>query len=197
MWLIYLFHFIIPVSVTCFLLQVLCVAVCAWSVQQIVLYFNTSYLLASCSAFFVLVVFNNFTIGGNALLDNQLTCGNFAVAFCTLAFYFMFKKGWYAVAIFTGLASLFQVLAGLQVMMIIAFVYAITEKGSNNIVSLLKMLLVYLLVASPMLFPIVYLQMHVQPSEQSKLFYDILYRVRNPNHYLLIRRSRSAGYDIQ
>ncbi len=183
-WLIYLFQFIMPVSVVCFLFQLICITVTAWAIQQMAVHFKVTQLLADCIAFFAIVVFNRFTVGGNALLDIQLTSGNISTALGALAFLAMLKKRWFVAALFAGMASLFQVLIGLQVILIIGFIYTIIDKP-KNIFSQLKFLMIYLLFASPMLFPTLYQQLKgYNGSNDSTLFYNILYRVRNPNHYL-------------
>ncbi len=158
-WLIYLFHFILPISITCFLLHLLCITVVAWVIGQMVLFFKSTQLFVDCSAFIALVVFNEFIIGGNALVTTQLTGGGMAVALSALAFYFMLHKRWYSVAIFAGLASLFQVLVGLQVMLLTGLIFLIRRKFDTNNQSPVKFLITYLLIAGAMLFPIVYLQL--------------------------------------
>ena len=183
-WLIYLFHFVMPVAASVFMFHVLCVTVVAWCIQQIALHFNATPLFAQATSFFTLIFFNNYTIGGNMLMDIQLACGSFSAALCALAFYFMLNKRWYAVALFAGLAALFQVLIGLQVMVIMGMIYLMTEPWRAHIAATVKFGLLFLLAASPMLLPIVYLQMQTPALNQNALFYDILYRVRNPNHYL-------------
>jgi len=183
-WLIYLFHFIMPIAATCFLFQLLSITAIVWSLQGIALHFKTTPVFALTTSFITVILFNNFTIGGNALLDVQLTASNFAAAFGAFAFYFSVKKRWYSVAVCAGIASLFQVLVGLQVMMLLTLLYFVFEETNKNIIAFVKMCGVYLLTASPMLIPIVYLQLQPIEYSQSSVFYHILYQVRNPNHYL-------------
>ncbi len=183
-WLIYLFHFILPVSATCFLFHLICLTVSAWAIREIVVYFNVKDFFADVTPVFVFIFFNGFIVGGNSFIDPQLTCGSFAVTSGSLAFLFAIKRKWNLVAICAGLASIMQVLAGLQVMFIITIIFLFTEKTKHKAGIFLKMLGLYLLISAPMLLPIIYLQARNLSVEQSLMFYDILYRVRNPNHYL-------------
>ncbi len=183
-WMIYLFQFIMPVSSVCFLFQLICITITAWAIQQIILHFKVSQLLADCTAFFAIVIFNRFTVGANALVDIQLTSSNISNALGALAFLSMLNKRWYVAAILAGVASLFQVLIGLQVFLIIGFLYSLPY-NQKNIFLQIKFLMIYLLFASPMLFPTLYQQLKsYHESNDNTLFYYILYRVRNPNHYL-------------
>ncbi len=182
--LIYFLHFIMSVSAACFLLHIASLTIVAWSIQQIALHFGATKTSSSIAAFMSLVVFNSFTLGGNSLMDNQLNCGNLATALCSLAFYYAINKRLLHAGLLAALATLFQVLIGLQVMLLLSLLYIGINKKEWNKVTLFKALTIYFLFSAAMLIPILQAQFGEISSEQSLLFYDILFLIRNPNHYL-------------
>ena len=183
-WLIYFTQFVLPLPVTCFLFYILCLTITAWGIQQIALKLKSGILVSQAIAFSSLIVFNNFNIGGNAFIDVQLIAGTFAVTASVLALFFMLEKKWFAVAFAAGFATLFQVLAGLQIMFLVSVAFLIIEKGDRQLKIFFKMLMLYLLVSAPIMFPVIHNHLFVPDQNNSALFYHILYNIRNPNHYL-------------
>src|SRR2546423_1409103 len=127
-WLIYLFHFLLPVSLVCFLFHLACLTCSAWAIRQMALYFGIEKLFADVAPSLVLIFFNSWTVGGNAFIDPQLTSGSFAVVLSTFAFLFALKRKWNHVAAFAGIASLFQLLAGMQLFFISIIIFLVIEK---------------------------------------------------------------------
>ena len=94
------------------------------------------------------------------------------------------KKKWYGAAVFAGIATLFQVLVGLHLAVVIGILYVFTYRSHIKASTLLNYYVVYLLVSVSMLFPMLFLQEQVHSPQDNALYYHILYYVRNPNHHL-------------
>ncbi|MBK7964424.1 MAG: hypothetical protein IPK10_03335 [Bacteroidetes bacterium] len=129
-----------------------------------------------------IILFNNFTVGGNSIIDIQLTCTVLAVALGTVAFYFFTNGKLVSAAAFCGISSLFQLLVGLQlaILLIIASFLIVNKRRWINS---LKYFLIYLIFAGAMLFPLLYFQFGPLRVLESEKYFNILFYFRNPNHY--------------
>lgn len=133
---------------------------------------------------FALTLFNNWTTGGNSIMDVQLTCTVFAATFGALSFYSGFRHRHWMMALFAGLASLFQVLVGLQVFLIVMFVMIGYDKTVFRLKNLVVTVGIYFLTAAPMLLPIFYHQFLSKQLYDFRLYDYILFDFRNAHHYI-------------
>ena len=180
---VYVFSLLMPVSVTCFVLHLLLITVTAFFIIRTAQLFLVSSSASVAVAFLALVIMNNVTVGGNGVEDNLLTCTVFANAGCMGAWFYFFKKNYVTSFALAGVASLFQLLMGLHVFVLMLLMIFVLEKERTYI----RMLFssgVYLLFASPMLIPILYRQFFMSHSSSDDLFYYVLYVFRNPHHYI-------------
>lgn len=180
---VYFSSLLIPVSIVCFVLHIVLVSMAAYFIMRLADVFLNSSVAAVASAMLALLVLNNFTVGGNNIEDTLLTCTSFANAGCLGAWYFYFKKNYSTAFAMAGAASLFQVLMGMHVFMLMAALLLLFEK-EKKVPKLILSMGVYLLFASPMLIPIVYRQFFITSSANNDLFYYVLYVFRNPHHYI-------------
>lgn len=128
------------------------------------------------------VVFNDWTIGGNSLLDMQLTCNNFAMAAAAGGMFAAVRNRYYLAAVCCGVAALFQVLTGLQSVVLI-LVFAFTSQGIRGWRTILATGILFVICASPALVPVMKIQFGTHTDQFTDYYHYILFRIRNPHHY--------------
>jgi len=133
--------------------------------------------------FISLLLLNTFTIGGNTLFDNQLTCSCFASALSAVALYNCILNRNLIAAAFAGLASLFQLLIGMHTAMIIIVIILFSKNG-NRLKMIIHFSLIYLIFSSAMLIPILLRQSESLPINELDLYNSILFNFRNAHHYI-------------
>ncbi|MCO5231081.1 MAG: hypothetical protein M9958_07995 [Chitinophagales bacterium] len=131
--------------------------------------------------FFVLFLFLEWTVGGNVLQYNLLIGSALAKALSIWAIYLLLQRRYFFSGFLVGLAGLFQVLVGLQIALIV-ITFMLFIRNWNGV---FRWGTTWLFCISPMLLPILYRQFSLPVTDvDEKLFYTILYRFRNPEHYL-------------
>ncbi|MCB0395463.1 MAG: hypothetical protein KDD36_02340 [Flavobacteriales bacterium] len=181
--LVYALSTVLPLSVVCFTLTMLSVAFSSWGIMRITTALSLDRLAPFISPLMVLIIFYGFTVGGNHIQYPTLISSTIAKALAMWAFVFFFERKWRLMAVFLGLASLFQVLVGLQLFMIFWFVNLITERHDRWRTAW-QTLLWFVLVSAPMLMPILYRQFFHAVPYNKDLYYQILYVFRNHLHYI-------------
>lgn len=131
--------------------------------------------------FFILLL-NNLPVGGNALLDIQLTCSMPAIAL-GLAGLNQFDAGRINTGfLLAGLAACFQVLIGLHLGLLLLLCSIVLMKTLSLRKSLSGFLL-FLLASSPMLLPIMIRQFDNSIRYDEEAYFNILFLFRNAHHY--------------
>ncbi len=181
-WLVYLLSFPLGVANACFLLTFTTIFVSGWAVSKMSMYFDDSKFTAFVAPVLLLWCFNEVTIGDNSFADDAVVCSSFACMFCSLAFLQYFKERYVLLAVLVGLGGLFQVLESLIGITLLCSLMVFHRRVP--VLKVIGCFLLYLLVVSPMLGPIVYRQFLMHVTYDKKAFYEALYDVRNPNHYL-------------
>lgn len=172
---------ILPISSLVFLLYFTCLTIVGWVIATITFQLSKSHFATFISLFFI-VVFNNFTVGGNSFIDVQLTCSVFSLALGAIAFYYFTKGKMVFTAAFCGLSSLFQVLMGLHLFALLS-ILTLFIVNKHKWLNSIKYLSVYLLFAGWMLFPLIAVQFGTIKQLENQLYYDILFHYRNAHHY--------------
>lgn len=155
--------------------------------------------LAALLGTVLVCVFTPFwTLGGNDLLHGMLVPSMTAWAFAMWTFVFYLRQDYTRAALFAGIATLFQALVGLQVMLLVGAMLCLqffqAGYSRQHLIRILKTVAVYLVVASAALIPLFYQQFTAAEemlsntlsdtmSPTSTLFY-IMAQFRNPHHYL-------------
>jgi len=180
---VYALAHVMPVSTACFILQLTLLAVFCFYLLRLVFLFFKSDAAAYVAPLFCFVMLNRYTVGGNAISDSMLTCSMFANAACLAALYYFFagrKMLPYGLA---GLATLFQLLMGLHIFLLMASVQLVTLFTSRGVFYTLRGAGIYLVTAGCMLVP-VFARQFLSHDVNSELYYYVLYVFRNPHHYL-------------
>lgn len=171
--------FSIPSAVL--ILYLLCLTIVGWVISSLSESISKSQP-AGIFAPFLLILVNNCTVGGNSILDIQLTASVLAVALGAMAILFFTKGKMVHASAFCGLASLFQVLVGLH-LFILLFITSLSIVNKNKWKQGAKHILVYFLLAGWMLFPLINIQFGSMRALETERYYQILFYFRNAHHY--------------
>lgn len=130
--------------------------------------------------FLIFFIFYGWTIGGNAIQYNLLICSTLAKAIAPWALYLALRNRWLPAGIMLGISGLFQILVALQLALVLGAYLLLKFRWK----SLAGFAIMFTLFAAPMLFPILYRQFAPDVVSNNALYYDVLYKIRNPHHYL-------------
>jgi len=166
-----------------FLFTLLSITVSAFAFYQIAWVFFKQRWAAWLSPVFVLFVFYGFTVGGNCITYNMLISSTLAKALASLTLLQVLYRRWIFAGVLLGAASLFQVLVGLQLIVVLTLVIPVIALEKRWL-SLLGCWLGYLALAMFILVPIFGQQFGASVPYDAELYYEILYRFRNYHHYL-------------
>jgi hypothetical protein len=172
----------IPMSYLCFGLEFICLTasiaaylkIAQWLSPRISDFYSTV-------PFWMLFFFYGWTVGGNSLQYSLLISSTFAKALAPWGLYFALKRKWVLSCLLIGVAALFQLLVGLQLALVIGASLLLVQR---NIKAWAIFTLGFVISGGAMIFPIVYRQFFAPASQSDDSFYEILYVLRNPHHYL-------------
>jgi hypothetical protein len=190
---------VFPIEGLVFFLYLLCLtAICA-GISVLTKAWTRSTELSRLTPFF-LVLFNGFTIGGNTLVDIQLTCTVPAVALGVWSLVYVQQGRPILGGLTAALSGLFQVLVGIQVgLMGLSWIVSdLTAERNVRGKGFLFFLIGFIPGLVPVLVPLLSsLQSDLGPMEAARYAW-ILFDVRNPHHYLpqvfpLVDFIKSAG----
>lgn len=164
-----------------FFLYLLCLFTVGWVVSAVAEKISKKQF-AGILAPMLLIVFNNYTVGGNSIIDVQLTTSVLSIALGAIAFLFFSKGKMVQASAICGLASLFQVLIGLQ-LFILLFIATLSIVNKNKWTFAARHILAYLLFAGWMLIPMLLIQFGSSSALETEKYYQILFYFRNAHHY--------------
>jgi hypothetical protein len=172
-----------PIAWVCFTLTLLCLTVTAWCWMKITAAFSdheTAIYIAPLLLFFL---FYKFTVGGNHFQSNSFDCGCMATAFASAGILLFIKNRLAAAGFLLGLASLFQVLVGWQLFMLLGACLLFNFR-TVKIRGILLFTITYLPVAAFILVPMLHKQfLNTEPYDK-ELYAQIMYFFRNPQHFI-------------
>jgi len=166
-----------------FLLTVLCISAMAWSFAQMAWHFFKNRWAAWLAPVLVLLVFYGYTVGGNHITYNILISSTLAKALASLSLVLTLRGKWLFAGVLLGAASLFQVLVGLQLMLVLTVVIPFMAR-EERVRSLISAWVGYLPVALFILIPVFTQQFLDSYEFDHELYHNILFRFRNYHHYL-------------
>lgn len=173
--------YLLPIPTLVFLIYFICICTIGWVVSEITERISKNPMTAMISPLFI-ILFNNFTVGGNSIIDVQLTCTVISIALGAVAYSYFIKGKMVYTSVFCGLASLFQLLAGLQ-LFILLVISSFLIVNKNRWINSLKYFLTYLLFAGAMLFPLLLVQFGSLSSLENEKYFNILFYFRASHHY--------------
>ena len=140
--------------------------------------------IAPILAPWALLFFGGITVGGNEWTDVQLTCTAIAMAFCCQGILANERGHPLLSAGLCGIGSLFQVLIGLQLAVLLLARNFFSSSTEGRLKGMFAQGAVYLLSAAPMLVPIVLQQSEPMDPSLRTEFTRILFYIRNAHHYV-------------
>lgn len=163
-------------------LTVICLFVSGLGLIRIAGKLTSGQITGYLAPFFVLFLFLSWTIGGNVVQYHLLIASSFAKALAIWGLFFLLEEKWKTSAVLIGLGGLFQVLVGLQLGLIVTGILLLSGRWKV----MFQFMAVWLLAIAPMLLPILYRQFFMEQPEQVDMnaYYHLLYKFRNPQHYL-------------
>lgn len=168
------FSQLLPVATVCFAFYVLCTFCVVVYTRKITAYFFKDAYSSYLAPVLALIFFHIWSVGSNEVLDFDLTCSVFASAFCVPAVYYVLRKRYWVAGVLLGLASLYQLLQGLQLYGILLLLLALLpadKKWSNTG----RLSAGYMLAGAYVLVSIFYRQFFMpQPKADMARFYEIL-----------------------
>lgn len=172
---------LIPLEMLVFTLHLLSLFVSAYCISKMALK-RSIWNVAGWVAPVLLLVWNTWTVGGNHLLDVQLTCSSLAMMLGSIALLKFDGDKPVQAAALAGLAALFQVLMGLQLFLI----FSLTMLWRKRFFGWKKIVLSGLAFAgcsAAMLGPVLYTQLLTKVPGDDQLYHQVLFIFRNANHY--------------
>lgn len=182
-WLLYGFGYFLPMPLTVITFYFICLGTMIYFTGRIAEEgsgWKNAFIIGPLIIFLLL---NSFTISANSIFDNQLTCSCFASALSITAIFMCMKNRYYLASAVAGIASLFQVLIGLHVAILLMLIIALSM-NDQKYKKVFFSFLTYLIFSSAMLVPIILRQFAGIPIADVKLYNDILFKFRNAHHYL-------------
>ncbi|MFM9057201.1 MAG: DUF6798 domain-containing protein, partial [Bacteroidota bacterium] len=176
---------VFPVKSVVFCLYLLCLTSICAGIAALSKAWTRSPELSILTPFF-LIPFNGFTIGGNTLVDIQLTCTVPAVALGVWCLVFVQQRRPFLAGLMAALAGLFQILVGIQVgiMGLAWMVFELSSERKIRVTGVLQFLMAFVPGLLPILLPMATnLQSDLSPIDSVRYGW-ILFDVRNPHHYL-------------
>lgn len=172
-----------PTEWVCFALHMFSVTFSAYAIFKITQTLSTNKLAPFIAPLFALIVFRDFTVGGNSTQDIQFISSSLAVPLVLFAFYRLLQEKYVAAGFFAGIACLAQPLIGIQGFLLI-FGIAILRNKSIPFSSIVYSLLAFAAGSALMLSPLIIRQFLTPGNVDSALYLELLYSFRNYTHYI-------------
>ena len=196
---------VLPPWLTVFLLWAVVFVALAYGVHGLARELVRDRLAAALSVVVALVVTVKWTLGGNSVASNALVPEGVAWAFAVPAITLFLQRRWLGAGALLGLATWFHLLAGAQtalVLGVVGLVQAVARadlagtRFKAALVDLFRFGGVFLLVALPILVPVVVDQLTVAgPAEVAVSPFYIHAQFRNPFHHLF--STFEVGYHLR
>jgi hypothetical protein len=172
---------LIPLDKLVFALHLLSLFVSAYCVSRMAMK-RSIWNVAGWVAPVLLLVWNTWTVGGNHLLDVQLTCSSMAMMLGAIALLKFDGDRPVQASAIAGLAALFQVLMGLQLFLLFGLIMLWRKRffGWKKIVF---SGLAFIGCSAAMLGPVMYKQLLTNVPGDNQLYHQVLFIFRNANHY--------------
>src|ERR1017187_41173 len=182
-WLVYGLSFIAPVSLICFVMTLLCIALSVYSFMQITQWYSRNRITPFIAPIFIFIIFYKFPIGGNYITGSSLICSTIALSLAVYGLLQFHRKNYYLMAMTIGIGTLFQVMDAAQPFFLL-FLFMISKYKKVGFKTLIITLFIYLLFAGAMLIPMIYHQFFIHYNYDPNMYADIIFFFRNPNHFV-------------
>lgn len=180
-WFVYFLSYLGSVESVVFIVHFICLVVVNWSVTTMAIRRSSSAWTLVCTPLIIFLM-NQVPLGGNGLLDIQLTCSMPALAL-GLAGLNSFDAGKFKQSfLLIGLSANFQVLMGMQLGGLL-LLSMLTLREKYKFREVITSFLVLIISAAPMLIPILIRQFGPVGNYNKTAYFNILFLFRNAHHY--------------
>lgn len=177
----FLSHFL-PVPVVCFGLFMLCTMLSALAWIRIAACFTDNRFAQYITPLLVFLLLNTFTVGGNQLAGVMFVSSNVAETCVSFAILCFLRSRYPAAALLLAAGSLFQVLIGFQLWLLLSAALFFSARP-DRFLQLLYFSLLYLAASMPVLWPLFGRQFFAHEVYDHALYYRILYVYRGMMHF--------------
>lgn len=164
-----------------FLSSFLCILLSVYAFFKLAQLLTGNELAAYIGTFLIFLVFYKITLGGNNVQYTQFVSSTPAKALAALAILQFFRKRYYLSAGLLGIATLFQMLAGFQVFILLFLTGWLCKR--INLKETLAYAFCYLVPAAFIIVPMLSGLTGTEPGVDKAAYYHSLFYVRNPFHY--------------
>ncbi|MBI1288810.1 MAG: hypothetical protein GC178_14675 [Flavobacteriales bacterium] len=166
-----------------FVLTFCCIGLMAYSLSRIAEKWFHDRWAALLAPVFAMMVFYNFTVGGNHVMYSSFISSTVAKGISSFALLQFILNRKLLAGIILGVATLFQPLVGLQLFLLLGGIELLSRRDIGNTV---RFSIPYLLLAALILIPTFQRQFGEASDFDKEFYYTILYRFRNHHHFLPI-----------
>jgi hypothetical protein len=180
-WLMFGMNHLMPLPWAAFVLTVLSITLLCWSVLRMAELVNGDRISPLLAPILALTVFYGCTVGLNHITYTSFISSTPAKALGALGLLLWLRQRWAWAGAVLGLAALFQVLVGLQLVAVLVAVSVLTGQWR----SAMRMAGAFALGSAPMLGPVLWRQFGPEGmATDMDAYFRILFDFRNPHHYL-------------
>ena len=176
------FSRIFPVSVVCFSFYLICLVGCIYAWIKIAYHFTEQKWVSYLTVIFIFILFNKFTIGGNQLQGTIFLASNLAEVFSSFAILFFLKSKYKIAALFLAVGTLFQVLVGFQLWIVLTGVIVFSRKDKWFLHAAIFSV-AYILLSLPILVPLLSKQFIIAEQYDKELYFKTVYVYRSILHF--------------
>jgi hypothetical protein len=185
-YLVYFLSLLFPVWLICLLGTFVCLVTTFLIFFKITQLFTNSQFAPFLAVFFIFFIFHSFTIGGNHIGEILFVGTTPASTLAFLALFLAFKKEYFWAFILTGIATLFQLVVGVQAFLIISGLILFSKSHQLFSRQFIIYILSYFMIAGWILIPMLFKESataHLSIIDK-EVFFQALYAYRNHLHYL-------------
>lgn len=180
-WLMFGMYQMMPLPWAAFILTVVSITLLCWAVLRLTELINGDRVSPLLAPILVVTVFYGCTVGLNHITYNSFISSTPAKALGAWGLLLWFRERWIWAGAILGLAALFQVLVGLQLVAVLVAVSLLTRQWRGALLTASA----FALCSAPMLGPVLARQFGPGGMvTDMAAYFRILFDFRNPHHYL-------------
>ncbi len=176
------FSSLFPVSVVCFSFYLLCLVFSIYAWIKIAYHFTDSKWTSYISVVLIFILLNKFSVGGNQLQGNIFIASNISEVFASFAILLFLKNKFKGAVLSLAISSLFQVLIGFQLWVLITGVVVFSRKDKWLLHATIFSI-TYIILSLPILIPLLSKQFLIAEQYDKELYFKTVYVYRSILHF--------------
>lgn len=174
---------IFPLEPAFFVIEMLCLFFMALIWMNIAKHFTANKWAIIATPILVFFIFYNFTIGGNNLTYNYITCGTIAKVFASAGVLWFLKRNFWLSGLLFGAGALYQILSASQPFLIL-FLLMLIYRNLYRWKEVVYFSIGYGMVAVFTVAPLFYAYFYTPHAVSSQDYAQIMYYFRTPWHHI-------------